>query len=55
MVAAIASRSTSKSEPEPPAGTPTFLIELTEVLCSDSPDPEKYQISKKINDFFKNV
>ena len=40
MVAAIASRSTSKSEPEPPAGTPTFLIELTEVLCRDSPDPK---------------
>ena len=36
MVAAIASRSTSKSEPVPP----TCLIELTELLCSDSPDPK---------------
>ena len=37
IVAAIASKSTSNSEP----GTPVCLAELTAVLCSDSPDPEK--------------
>ena len=42
IVAAIASKSTSNSDP----GTPVCLVELTAVLCNDSPDPEKHQNEK---------
>ena len=51
IVAAIASKSTSNSEPE----TPVCLVELTAVLCSDSPDPEKHQNVKKLTIFLKGV
>ena len=46
IVAAIASKSTSKSELALPVGTPTGLAELTAGLFSDSPDPAKKIMTK---------
>ena len=52
IVAAIASKSTSKSELAPPVGTPICLPEFAADLFSDSPDPIKL-IKYPFNQFAK--